>query len=80
MDSGEGLGKLKSVTSWAQVQRDLLRLERDEEKAQIADTIAQLPPQVINSHRMAFVMMICCPWQHEVNIAVFHLPDGLVSL
>lgn len=36
-----------SVTEWAQTQRQLLRLERDEEKSQVADTISNLPAQVI---------------------------------
>lgn len=37
---------LDSVSTWVRLQRDLLRLERDEEKAQLVDTIAQLPAQV----------------------------------
>lgn len=35
-----------ALSLWARTQRELLRLERDEEKAQVADTIAQLPAQV----------------------------------
>lgn len=34
------------ISQWARTQRELLRLERDEEKSQVVDTIAQLPAQV----------------------------------
>lgn len=36
----------KSISEWARTQRELLKLERDEEKSQVADTIAQLSAQV----------------------------------
>lgn len=35
-----------TLSLWARTQRELLRLESDEEKAQVADTIAQLPAKV----------------------------------
>lgn len=35
-----------SIQGWARVQRELLKLERDEEISQVADTIAQLTAQV----------------------------------
>lgn len=35
-----------SISEWARKQRELLRLERDEEKSQVSDTIAQLSAQV----------------------------------
>ncbi|CAN0346999.1 unnamed protein product [Pylaiella littoralis] len=34
------------VHEWARVQRELLRLERDEEISQVADTITQLTAQM----------------------------------
>ena len=36
----------RSISEWARTQRELLKLERDEEKSQVADTIAQLSAQV----------------------------------
>ena len=36
----------RSISGWARTQRELLKLERDEEKSQVADTIAKLSAQV----------------------------------
>lgn len=46
MKDEEGMPGFPSVSSWTHVQRHLLRLERDEEKASILDTIEKLPAQV----------------------------------
>lgn len=35
-----------SINEWARAQRELLKLERDEETSQVADAIAQLTAQV----------------------------------
>lgn len=58
-----------SISEWARAQRELLKLERDEEISQVADTIAQLTAQV-SCHIISYVrecdtrqnvrMLDCC--------------------
>lgn len=45
--------RMETISEWTQRQRDLLRLERDEEQSQVADAIAQLSAQVISKSREA---------------------------
>lgn len=47
---GTERGPALSINEWARTQRELLKLERDEEKSQVSDTITQLSPQVHRLH------------------------------
>lgn len=54
-----------TVSEWAQVQRELLRLEKEEEKTQVADAIAQLSAQVSTSHSTLVI--------HDKTVLVKHV-------